>query len=564
MSTAATTVNHAATRDEAHVETDQQMWTIKGQLITSLAALGLGGFIGMFQAIERIQITLPPFGPFENYYQGLTFHGVLLAFVFTFGFANSFVSWTTMRGFGRPLRSNMLAQGSFWLLLGGTVLGAIILTLNEATVLFTFYAPMQAHSTFYLAAVFLVLSTWATLANIVLTYRAWRAEHPTEAVPLMGFVSITTYIMWGLASLGVAILVLGMLLPWSLGIMDNTDPQLGRTLFWLTGHAIVYFWLLPVYISWYMMIPKQVGGRLYSDGLTRFVFILFLLFSIPTGLHHQYTDPGIHEGMKSIHLLLTFVIFYPSLITAFTIMAALEHGGRRAGGKGLFGWVMALPWNNPAVVAQLLAMLVFTLGGVTGLVNASLTVNMVIHNTAFVPGHFHLTVGTAVALSVLGICYWFVPYLLQKPLFSPKLALWQAWLWAIGVLIFSRGQMSGGLDAQPRRTMLGEASYSLPGWEVANWLTAIGGVVMTISGLLFFVVMIGTFLNKRAETPEERGALDPPMPDPPIHDHRKSWKVFDRLGFWTLVAFILILIAYIPVLMLYLPAEFSSPGVRVW
>ena len=564
MSSVAATADQPVERDDASVETTGQMWPITGQIAISLFALGLGGFIGLFQAIERINITLPPFGPFENYYQGLTFHGVLLAFVFTFGFANAFVSWTTMRGFGRPLASTMLQQGSFWVLLVGTILGAIVLTMNEATVLFTFYAPMQAHSVFYLAAALLVVATWLTLANIVLTYRAWRAENPTEPVPLMGFVSITTYIMWGLASLGVAILVLGMLLPWSLGLIEHTDPQLGRTFFWLTGHAIVYFWLLPVYISWYMMIPKQVGGRLYSDGLTRFVFILFLLFSIPTGLHHQYTDPGIHEGMKGFHLLLTFVIFYPSLITAFTIMAALEHGGRKAGGKGLFGWIMALPWNNPAVVAQLLAMLVFTLGGVTGLVNASLTVNLVVHNTAFIPGHFHLTVGTAVALSVLGICYWFVPYLTQKPLFSTKMALWQAWMWAIGVLIFSRGQMSGGLDGQPRRTMLGEAPYSLPGWEIANWLTAIGGVVMTVSGLLFFIVMIGTLLNKRAETAEERAALDPPMPEPPIHGSRKSWKVFDRIGLWTIIAIILILVAYIPVFLLYLPAEFSSPGVRVW
>ncbi len=564
MSTVATTAEQITPHEEVGVETHGQMWPVTGQIAISLFALGLGGFIGLFQAIERVNITLPPFGPFENYYQGLTFHGVLLAFVFTFGFANAFVSWTTIRGFDRPLYSTMLAQGAFWVLLTGTILGAIIMTMNEATVLFTFYAPMQAHSVFYLAAALLVVSTWLVLANIVLTYRAWRKENPTAAIPLMGFTSLTTYIMWGLASLGVAILVVGILLPWSLGLWEHTDPQLGRTLFWLSGHAIVYFWLLPVYISWYMFIPKQVGGRLYSDGLTRFAFILFLLFSIPTGLHHQYTDPGIHEGMKGFHLLLTFVIFYPSLITAFSIMAALEHGGRKAGGRGLFGWIMALPWNNPAVVAQLLAMLVFTLGGVTGLVNASMSVNLVVHNTAFIPGHFHLTVGTAVALSVLGICYWFVPYLTQRPLFATKLALWQAWLWAIGVLIFSRGQMSGGLDAQPRRTMLGEASYSLPGWEVANWLTAIGGIVMTVSGLLFFVVMIGTLLNKRAETAEEKAALQPLMPAPPIHDHRKSWKIFDRIGLWTLIAIILILIAYIPVFLLYLPAEFTSPGVRVW
>ena len=66
-------------------------------------------------------------------------------------------------------------------------------------------------------------------------------------------------------------------------LIDGVDPLLTRTLFWFSGHPIVYFWLLPVYVSWYMMLPKWVGGKLYSDGLTRMVFISFLLL-IPVGV----------------------------------------------------------------------------------------------------------------------------------------------------------------------------------------------------------------------------------------------------------------------------------------
>ena len=54
-------------------------------------------------------------------------------------------------------------------------------------------------------------------------------------------------------------------------------------------------------------------------------------------------------------------------------------------------------------------MLVFVLGGVTGLINASYSVNQVIHNTTWVPGHFHMTVGTAVALTFIGVAYWLIP-----------------------------------------------------------------------------------------------------------------------------------------------------------
>ena len=102
-----------------------------------------------------------------------------------------------------------------------------------------------------------------------------------------------------LASLGIAAEMLFLLIPWSLGWVKGTDPLLGRTLFWFTGHPIVYFWLLPAYVSWYGMLPKQAGGKLFSDPLARLAFWLFLVLSIPVGLHHQFTDPqlaGIGHG----------------------------------------------------------------------------------------------------------------------------------------------------------------------------------------------------------------------------------------------------------------------------
>ena len=537
-----------------------QMWPIRWQLYLVFIALAVGGWMGLGQALERVGVSMETFAGLESYYQGLSIHGVMLALVFTFAFANSLLSLLTIRGFERPLASTMLAQGSFWFMAAGTGLGTVVLLMNQATVLFTFYTPMEANPLFYLAAVFLVVSTWITLANIVWTYRQWKTEHPNERIPLLGYTTLMTYIMWGLASIGIAVEVVFFVLPWSLGIWDYTDPQLNRIFFWFTGHAIVYFWLLPVYVSWYMLIPRQVGGRLYSDGLTRLTFLLFLLFSIPTGLHHQFTDPGISATMKSIHLVLTFIIFFPSLITAFSVMSALEAGGRKAGGKGLFGWIFALPWGNPSVSAQLLAMLVFTLGGATGLINASMTVNLVVHNTAFIPGHFHLTVGTAVALSIMGICYWLVPYLTGRSLFQPKLALAQGWLWALGVLTFSRGQISGGLEAMPRRTAIGEAAYSLPGWDLANALTAIGGVTMAVSGALFFIVVAGTlFLSKQTDD-----VVEIPVGETPIHGPKESWEIFDRVGLWTVAAIVLIIFAYLPTLISYLPAAFNSPGVKVW
>src|SRR5690606_20178470 len=216
MSSIATTQAAAIERDTPSAYVSEQLWPIRGQLILMLVALAIGGWMGVAQALERIGISLETLTGLESYYQGLSIHGVTLALVFTFAFGNVIAALISIRGYQRPLASTMLLQGSFWFLAAGLGLGAIILLMNEATVLFTFYTPMEANPLFYLAAVFLVVSTWLLLANLVMTYRQWRADNPTERIPLPSFLALTTYIMWGLASLGLAVEVLFFVLPWSL------------------------------------------------------------------------------------------------------------------------------------------------------------------------------------------------------------------------------------------------------------------------------------------------------------------------------------------------------------
>src|SRR5690606_17564270 len=131
----------------------------------------------------------------------------------------------------------------------------------------------------------------------------------------------------------------------------------------------------------------------------------------------------------------------------------------------------------------------FILGGATGLVNASYAMNQVIHNTTWVPGHFHMTVGTAVAQTLMGIGFWLVPYLSRRQLFSRGTALASQWIYTIGILIFARGMISGGLEGMPRRTFMAQATYSSEAWKLPGILTGIGGTLMFIGVMLFFIVI---------------------------------------------------------------------------
>jgi len=534
---------------------------IRWLIYVGFAALFLGFTNGLGQALAYTGIDVLQYFPgMRTYYQGLTAHGVLNAIVLTFAFGNGFLALTTARALGRPVNTGLLGATLATVVLGTLLAGYGIAT-GQASVLFTFYPPLQAHWSFYLGLALLVISTWLTLVNLLVTLKGWRRENPSARIPLMAFVSVTTYVMWGIASVGIAVEVVALLLPWSLGLIQGSDPLLSRTLFWFSGHAIVYFWLLPVYVSWYLMIPKQAGGTLFSDSITRVVFLMFLVLSIPIGFHHQYTDPGIGQGMKAFHAVLTFGVFFPSLVTAFSVMWALEVAGRRRGATGLLDWFWKLDWSNPALAVQLLAMLTFLLGGITGLINASYTMNQIVHNTTWVPGHFHMTVGSAVTMSFMGIAYWLIPYLKGRELWGRKLALAQGWIYFVGVLIFARGMISAGLDGMPRRTNMMEATFSKPSWELAGTLTAVGGTLMWIGGMLFFVVLAGTiFLGRKGEGPKD-------VPFTETHQGPATTGFLaglDRFRGWVTVTIILIVIAYAPFFIARLPPNLTSPGLKIF
>ena len=522
-------------------------WTI----YVGFFALFLGVTNGLGQALNYAHVDILKYFPgMRTYYQGLTAHGVLNALVLTFAFSNGFVTLTISRGLALP-PVRALVVASLATLVAGVAIAGFAMFTGRANVLFTFYPPLQAHWTFYLGAALLVVSTWITSANVFVLLARWRRENRGRRVPLMAFMSFCTYAMWDLASVGLAVEVVVFLLPWSLGLLSGSDALLSRSLFWFSGHAIVYFWLLPIYISWYGMVPRQAGGKLLSDSLVRVAFLMFLCLSIPIGFHHQFVDPGIGEHMKFFHTILTFGVFFPSLITAFSVMYALEIGARRAGGKGLVVWFAKIPWHDPVITAQVLAMLTFVLGGITGLMNASFTINQVVHNTAFIPGHFHMTVGSAVALSMMGIAYWLVPYLEDRELRFAPLARAQAWIYTIGVLIFARGMISGGLDGMPRRTMMLQAPYSKPSWWLAGVLTGVGGTLMFVGSILFFVVLVATIVRGRRQP-----AGDVPFTVTHHAPAESGWEVhLDRFPVWVALAVTLILISYGPFFATYLPPK---------
>jgi len=522
----------------------------------AVVAFGVASLLGVLQALSIADIDFP--GRSEDFfYLSLTAHGVLMALVFTTFFIMGLGYVVTRETLGR-LAGERAGWFAFWLALAGSVATAWTIIAGKSSVLYTFYPPLLAHPLFYIGATLLVVGSWIWGGILIANYRAWRRDHAGKAVPLAIHGMLATIIIWYLATAGLAIEVVGLLIPWSLGWVETIDPAVARTFFWWFGHPLVYFWLLPAYVLWYSVVPEVAGGRLFSERMARMVFILFVLFSTPVGFHHQFTDPGISAGWKLVHTFSTYAILYPSLVTAFTVIASMEIAGRMKGARGWFDWLGKLPWRDPFFVSVALAMLCFAFGGFGGAVNAAYAMNSMVHNTAWIQGHFHITVGTATALTFMGATYWLLPRIRGRTLRFAGLACAQPYLWFLGMALFSTSNHIAGLMGLPRRvysaSFLGDETAAT--WMPLTRIAALGAVVLVISSLCYVVVVVATwFAGKRSETPIPFVFARPLVAS-------RGPGLWDRLGLWTLIAVVLVIVAYgAPILHLLSQQRFGSPGV---
>ena len=164
--------------------------------------------------------------------------------------------------------------------------------------LYTFYPPLLASAWYYGGAFLLIGGSMIWVVLMIVNMAAWKRDNPGIPVPLAMFAITATALLWAWAASGVLVELVGILLPRAFGWTALIDAGLGRTLFSVTLHRIVYFWLMPAYIAFYTLVPQAAGGRLYSDTMGRLTFIMFLVFSLPVGMHHLLADPEHGVGIQ--------------------------------------------------------------------------------------------------------------------------------------------------------------------------------------------------------------------------------------------------------------------------
>jgi cytochrome c oxidase subunit 1 len=512
---------------------------IMAHLWFAFAAFAAAAVLGVWQMWARTPLPAP-FLTAEAYFTSVTAHGTTMAYVLTTLFIMGFGYYVAETALERPLPARILAWLGFALCAVGALTAAATVFAGRASVLYTFYPPLVASPFYYFGVVLVVVGSWIWCGLMITAMAVWKRANPGKPVPLAMFATVANAILWLWTTVGVAAELLFQVIPAALGWNAAIDAGLSRVLFSWTLHAIVYFWLIPAYIAFYTMAPQAAGGRLYSDTLGRLAFILFLIYSLPVGIHHLLMDPEQANAFKFLQVSLTALVAVPTLLTVFTIGASMEIAGRLRGGRGLFSWIGALPWDRPMVLATGLSFLMLWFGGLGGLVNMSYGMNAMVHNTSWVTAHFHLIFGGTAVIMYFAISYAIWPVLTGRDSVSLRPQRIQLWLWFVGMMIMTLPWHYLGLLGQPRRVATFDYANPIIAAE-GPWVivSLFGGTILFASALLFLWNLL-EFHRAPAvvvEAPRARYALA-------VHPPRRVPSTLNGFALWNVLVFIIMVAAY--------------------
>ena len=469
--------------------------------VVAVVALLIGGILAVgvvltrWPAIHWLQA--------DTFYQVLTAHGIdmLIFWIIFFEIAVLyFASSTLLRC---RLATPRLAWLAFALMLIGAVTNNVAVFQGSSSVMMTSYVPMMAAPSFYLGLIlFAVVALVACFIFFGTLVVAKRDKTYEGSVPLVTFGAITAAIIavFTIAS-GAIILIPTFLL--SVGVIDKVDPLMYRTIWWAFGHSSQQINVAAHISIWYAVAAIAFGATPMSERVSRGAFLLYILFLQLASAHHLLADPGLSTGWKVVNTsYFMYFAVLASMIHGLTIPGAIEVAQRRKGfNKGLFEWLRKAPWGNPVFSGVFISIIGFGfLGGISGVMMGTEQLNMLIHNTVYVPGHFHATVVVGTTLTFMALTYFLIPVLFKREMILPGLAKWQPYLFGLSMYFFCLVMMGAGTLGVSRRhwdmAFNGHAlAYEWPGAAyLMMGLVGIAGVVAIAGGAIYILITVGSLL----------------------------------------------------------------------
>jgi cytochrome c oxidase subunit I len=446
-------------------------------IVTSFVIFLAGGALALLIRAELARPGLQTMG-LNTYNQVFTMHGTLMIFLFaaqvSTGLANFLVPLQIGAADVAFPRANAM---SYWLYLFGSliVLSSFFVAGGPAAAAWTAYPPL---STSYLQGTGMDL--WIIGLAVVGIAGILGAVNLITTIFRMRVPGMTMFRMplfsWGVLVTQLLILFAFPLLTAALAMLlldrkfganffeaaAGGNQLLYQHIFWFFGHPEVYIIILPIFGVISEVIPVFARKPLFGYRAMVFAFFGIAALSFGVWAHHMFATGAVYLPYFS---LMSLLIAVPTGVKVFNWIGTMWRGAIRF---------------STAMLMALGFILVFVVGGITGVFLASPPIDFAVNDTYYVVAHFHYIMVGGLLYGMFAAFYFWFPKVTGR-LLSERLGHWHFWTFLIGFNLTFFVQFLVGLDGMPRRI----ADYQIDRWTSANVASTAGAFLTGVSVLIF-------------------------------------------------------------------------------
>ena len=448
----------------------------------------------------------------------LTSHGITMLFLFGTPMLAAFSNYLIPLLVGADdmafPRINAIA---FWLLPAGAVLiwaGFFLPSVDPAQTAWTMYTPLSVEQPnpgvdLMLLGLHLTgVSATMGAINFVATIFTERSDEVDWAnLDIFSWTILvqSAQIIFAFPLLGSALVML--LLDRNFGTtffaVDGGGPLLWQHLFWFFGHPEVYILVLPPMGLISYILPRFCGRKLFGFKFVVYSTLALGVMSFGVWAHHMFAS-GMDPRLRASFMAVSIAIAIPSAVKTFNWITTMWGGNLRLTAPFLFcaGFVFN-----------------FIIGGVTGVFEASIPIDLILHDTYHVVAHFHYVIMGGIAFAVFaGIYYWFP--LFTGRMYQRTLAKWHFWLTMLGTNLTFFPMILLGYAGMPRRYATYDVAVGpVDLFTLLHQLATAGAFVLAIGQLIFVWNLVQSWLEGPRLTDGDPWNL-------PDHLYSREWQWF--------------------------------------
>lgn len=489
--------------------------------ITAFFLVGMTlGFLMRLELIAPGQTIMEP----STYNKVFTFHGVIMIFLV--------IIPSIPAVFGNFMLPIMLGTDdvalpklnlfSWWLYVIGALMALLTLVYGpgSADTGWTFYAPYSVNtdtnvSLLLLAAFILGFSSILTGLNFIVTIHRLRAPKMTWfKMPLFAWSLYATAWIQLLATpiVGITLLMVVAERTFGIGLFDPAlggDPVLYQHLFWIYSHPVVYVMILPAMGIISEILPTAAQRTIFGYKAIAISSMAIAFLGYFVWGHHMFTS-GMSGEARVVFSFVTYLVAIPTAIKVFNWVATLY--------KGSIHMSPNLLWSTSFIFN-------FMIGGFTGLILGALSVDVHVHDTAYVVAHFHYTMFGGTIFVFFGAMHYWFPKIFGR-MYNKRLSYISLTLTFIGFNLTYMAMLIVGGQGMPRRYY----DY-LPEFTFWNQLSTVGSWIL-VSGILLMVYNLVRSSRKGEIAPANPWngvTLEWQIPSPPpLHNFVKAPILSDK------------------------------------